>query len=156
MLAERGNALPYAVAVNSTNTALIGQTIVNPSINIANWFNYLTANFGSAAFPYQSSQISCLYQFNLTSNLRNSISCPPDGTSLQSFTGKISSVSSFNEIVVIVDGTNSKQTVEIPSCATLASNINGYKILVGDNVLVKAQTQGSNPSIAKSIVFLRQ
>jgi hypothetical protein len=27
---------------------------------------------------------------------------------------------------------------------------------VGDNVLVKAQTQGSNPSIAKSIVFLRQ
>lgn len=29
MLAERGNALPYAVGVNNINTALLGQTIIN-------------------------------------------------------------------------------------------------------------------------------
>lgn len=72
MLASKGNILPYAVAVNESKNALIGQTIVSSTINIANWFNYLSANFGSAAFPYQSSQISCLYKFSL-SNLRNDV-----------------------------------------------------------------------------------
>ncbi len=53
-LANKGNILPYAVAINSTQSALIGQTIISPSISITNWFNYLTANFGTAAFPYAS------------------------------------------------------------------------------------------------------
>jgi hypothetical protein len=62
LLAEKTNVLPYAVAVNSTN-ALIGQTIVNPSVNISNWFNYISANFGSIALPYAKQDISCLYAF---------------------------------------------------------------------------------------------
>jgi exonuclease VII small subunit len=157
MLVQRGNILPFAVAVNSTQTALIGQTVVSPSVNISNWFNYLSANFGTAAFPYQSEQVQCLYPVLLASaNLRNSVACPADKEPLQTVTGKVVQVSSFNELVVAVDGTGSQETVEIPSCATLSSNVGNYKVRVGDSALVKGSPQGSNLLVAKSIVFLSQ
>jgi len=46
MLAKKKNILPYAVGVDSLNNALIGQTVINSKINIDNWFNFLSANFG--------------------------------------------------------------------------------------------------------------
>lgn len=109
MLAQRGNILPFAVAVNSTSNALIGQTIVSPSINIANWFNYLTANFGSAAYGYQFSNVQCLYPFSLASlNLRNNIACPADTDPQQTITGKVMTIRSFNEIVIAIDASSSQ------------------------------------------------
>ena len=54
MLARKKNILPYAIGVQSTNNALIGQTIVNPTINISNWFNFLSANFGSNLVQYSN------------------------------------------------------------------------------------------------------
>lgn len=55
MLAQKGNILPYAIGVNSTNP-LIGQTIISPSVNISNWFNYLSANFGKIQPPLITQQ----------------------------------------------------------------------------------------------------
>lgn len=96
MLAQKGTILPFAVAVNSSSP-LIGQTIVSSSVNIANWFNYLSANFGTAAFPYQTSRVNCLYPFSLASlNLRNSVSCPGPSDPLQTITGKVVKINNFN------------------------------------------------------------
>jgi hypothetical protein len=111
MLAQKGTILPFAVAVNSSSP-LIGQTIVSSSVNIANWFNYLSANFGTVAFPYQTSQVNCLYPFSLASlNLRNSVPCPAASDPLQTITGKIVKINSFNQIIIAVDNSSSQQTI---------------------------------------------
>jgi hypothetical protein len=111
MLAQRGTILPFAVAVNSS-APLIGQTVVSSSVSISNWFNYLSANFGTAAFPYQTSRVSCLYPFSLAAlNLRNSIPCPANSDPLQTVTGKVVKITSFNEIVIAIDNSSSQKTV---------------------------------------------
>lgn len=153
MLASRGNALPYAVAVSSPNNALIGQTIVAQGINISNWFNYLSANFGSAAFPYQDASVSCLYPFTF-SNLRSDVACPDSTSQLQAVTGRVVSIGS-NQIVISVDGSNAQQIIAIPSCASLSSNIKGYRACVGDNVIAKGQPSNGQ-LVGQSLVFLRK
>jgi hypothetical protein len=152
-LANKGNILPYAVAVNSTQSALIGQTIISPSISITNWFNYLTANFGTAAFPYASSQVQCLYPVNL-GNLQNNVICPDEYGNFNSLTGKIDSIPLFNQFIIRMDGLNSKETIDIPSCASITSTISNYKPAIGDSVIVKGISL-KGKTTAKSIIFLK-
>jgi hypothetical protein len=107
LVASKGNILPYAVPVNTTN-ALLGQTIVSPSINISNWFNYLSANFGSPASLYSSLSVAALYSFTCNANLIPNIAAP-NLNKLQTLTGKIVTIKSKYEIVVSMDGTASNQ-----------------------------------------------
>ncbi len=153
-LAQKGNVLPYAVAVNSTQSALIGQTIISPSISITNWFNYLTANYGTAAFPYAQEQVKCLYPVSLGS-LQNDVVCPDDYQTFDSITGKIETVPLFNQIIIKVDGVNAKEIIDIPSCASITSTIANYKPAVGDSVIVKG-TSSKGKTTAKSIIFLQK
>lgn len=153
MLASRGNALPYAVAVSSPNNALIGQTIVAQGINISNWFNYLSANFGSVAFPYQDAAVSCLYPFTL-SNLRSDVACPDSTSQLQAVTGRLVSIGN-NQIVISVDGSNVQQTISIPSCASLSSNVKGYCPSIGDNIIAKG-LPSNGQLLGRSLIFLRK
>lgn len=74
---------------------------------------------------------------------------------MQSFTGKITEVNSFNEIIVVIDGSGVKQIVDIPCCAQLTANIDGYRITTGDSVIIKAESRGGK-AVARNIVFLRK
>lgn len=146
LMSSKGNILPYAIAVNTTN-ALIGQTIVSPTVNISNWFNYLSANFGHVASIYSSAAISALYGFTCTGNLNANIPLP-DTNQLNTVTGKIVAINSKIELVVNVDGASSSQIIQIPPTALLYSNVPNYTFNVGDAIIIK----GSNPSAGTTIV----
>ncbi len=153
LMASKGNILPYAIAVNTTNP-LIGQTIVSPTVNISNWFNYLSANFGRVSSIYSSAAISALYGFTCGANLNNIGSA--NDNQLNTITGRIIAINSKTELVVSVDGGNGNQIVQIPSSALLYSNVPNYTFTAGDSIIIKGSSTDLNTMVVKSLICISQ
>lgn len=151
LLASRGNVLPYAIAVSSPDNALIGQTIVNPAINISNWFNFLSANFGQAASLYRNEDVSSLYTI-VPSRLKSNLPCP-SAASLLSYTGRILSVRNGNEVTVSRDDGNKSEVLELPDCAELYATVPNYSLRVGDAVIVKGDSK-KGTTLVKQLICL--
>ena len=162
LIAKYSDALPYAIVPNGNGLTDTG----NPNGNnpsgsplgptaassgafyISDWTHYLSNVFGAGVSPNFIGTVNELYPFNFLAGINGNRlqnryghlrgGCGGYGP-VRAFSGSIVAVSEDYFNVKISDG--SVYTVNVSPCTKFSSNVNNYRLVVGDEAVVKGSVK---------------